>query len=173
MSYREPQEALRAELALAREEQATTRRERSAIDQKLARAEKALAAYRKTTGTPVTDGARGARILVGIGVALWGSAIVAAIQDNHDLARVLAVAFTAFALFAPLGVWAAVQRLGTGIVFVCAKIILPLGVANLVTFKRAARSHDIDSLFWWGPVVLLCVLLFESVRLVRPPERRP
>lgn len=173
MSYREPQDALRAELDLAQEELASARRDRMASDQKLARAEKALAAYRKNTGGPSADGVSAGRVIAVIGLALWLSAVVSALQDSDDLARSLAVAFSSFAVFAPLGVWIATQRWVVGVVFVVAKVVLPVVIAGFATVRAAARTADVDSLFWWAPVVLLGTLLVECNLLGRSPGHRP
>lgn len=166
MTYRETEGARRAEREVLEQELEAARQERAGFEQKLARAETALAVYRKSSTPAVTDGAAAGRVMGVVGIVLWASAVWSAIRDSDALAGYLAAAFCGFAAFAPIGVWASLGRLGSGVAITLAKVVSAIAIAGYATGRAAARTDGWVSLFWWGPAVLLVLLVFEAFVLL-------
>lgn len=172
VTYRDAHGARRAELDVLEGERDAARLERAAVEQKLARAETALSAYRKATAPPRIEAVRAGRVIVVVGLALWGSSVFSAVSDNDPLAGYLAAGFAGFATFAPLAVWASLGRFGSGVAILFAKIALSIGVAGHATARAAARTDSWQTLFWWAPLTLLVMVVFEGFVLLGRAEKQ-
>lgn len=172
MSYREPTDALRAELREAKEQAERELSRAEELRNKLDRAESALAAYKSASSdVHPSRAARGAWVAVLASVGVWLASIVAVMQDADPLGSHLAAAAAAVAFLSPLVVQAAAGSLAVGVVSAALRFALVAFVTMVATARTAARSDGDWALFWLAPAALVIGAVVECSWLIRRSTR--
>jgi hypothetical protein len=167
LNYREPTEALRAQLEQAEGELRESKLAATNLQQKLSRAESALAAYRTSSpeSAPRTEFA--AWVVIVICVVSWLASLLAVMQDHDGLGTHLAAAAAGVALFSPLIVHASAGHLLFGGVGLGVRLTFALVATSSATARMASSTDSWQVLFWAGPLTLAVGSVVECTLLIR------
>ncbi|MBK7586728.1 MAG: hypothetical protein IPI67_41900 [Myxococcales bacterium] len=172
MSYREPTEALRAELEHATSELESARAVAKRAEQKLARAETALSALRAGASPLEEQGNAAARAAQIIALLSWMASVILVMQDHDAAGGYVAAAAAALAAFGPLVAWASTGQTLMGVGAVVGKILVAIFVAAWITSRRHGLDDSWKVLFWVGPATLVLLAVAECALLIRSDPSR-